>query len=55
MGRGASRGSAGASKGKTIERKWEPGKAVRLEGIPGYREVQEKGLGAFLKPLPAGR
>ena len=30
-------------------------KAVRLEGIPGYREVQEKGLGAFLKPLPAGR
>jgi len=30
-------------------------KAVRLEGIPGYREVREKGLGAFLKPLPAGR
>lgn len=29
-----------------------PGKALEIEGIPGYEELQEKGLGSFLKPLP---
>ena len=29
-----------------------PDRALEIGGIPGYEELQEKGLGAFLKPLP---
>ena len=29
-----------------------PDRALEIEGIPGYEELQEKGLGSFLKTLP---
>ena len=29
-----------------------PGKEIEIEGLPKYRDVVEKGIGAFLKPPP---
>jgi predicted deacylase len=31
----------------------EPGKAVETEGLPGWRQVMEKGVGAFLRTGPS--
>lgn len=30
----------------------EPGLGVEVEGVPGYQEILEMGVGAFLSPLP---